>query len=47
MDVPPEFRNVGIRIEDDVMINKNMKVEILTKNCVKELDDLLELMNKK
>lgn len=47
MDVPEEFRGIGLRIEDDVMINKNMKVEILTSSCVKEPEELLKLIQGK
>ena len=47
MDVPEEYRGIGLRIEDDVMINKNMKVEILTSSCVKEPEELLKLIKDK
>lgn len=36
LDVPPEFRGIGIRIEDDILINEQCKVEVLTSSCVKE-----------
>lgn len=42
-DVPEEFRGMGLRIEDDVMINKNMKLEVLT-TSPKEPDDLIKLI---
>ncbi|KAH8396246.1 hypothetical protein KR222_006089 [Zaprionus bogoriensis] len=35
-DVPPEFRGIGIRIEDDILINEQSQVEVLTAGCVKE-----------
>lgn len=44
MDVPEEFRGMGLRIEDDVFINKDMKVEVLTSSCVKEPDELIKLI---
>ncbi|KAG5683565.1 hypothetical protein PVAND_012838 [Polypedilum vanderplanki] len=45
-DVPEEFRGLGLRIEDDVMVNNQMKIEILT-NSVKEPDELLKLIKNK
>jgi Xaa-Pro aminopeptidase len=45
MDVPEEFRGIGLRIEDDVFVNNNMKIEVLTRNCKKEPEELLELLN--
>ncbi|XP_017963761.1 xaa-Pro aminopeptidase 3 [Drosophila navojoa] len=44
-DVPAEFRGIGIRIEDDVLINEKGQVEVLTASCVKErraLEDLFK-----
>lgn len=44
-DVPSEFRGIGIRIEDDVLINEKGQVEVLTASCVKErraLEDLFK-----
>lgn len=43
-DVPTEFRGIGVRIEDDVLI-KNGSVEILTNKCVKEINELIALIN--
>lgn len=43
-DVPKEFRGIGLRIEDDILITDDMKVEVLTKNCVKELVELEALI---
>lgn len=47
MDVPEEFRGIGLRIEDDVFVNKDLKIEVLTANCKKEPDELLKLLNEK
>lgn len=46
-DVPEEFRGLGLRIEDDVMVTENMKLEILTEKCIKETGDLLKLLGEK
>lgn len=46
-DVPEEFRGIGLRIEDDVIVNENMKLEVLTNKCVRETSDLINLMNQK
>ncbi|XP_053949572.1 xaa-Pro aminopeptidase 3 [Anastrepha ludens] len=35
-DVPKEFRGIGIRIEDDVLITSDNNVEVLTAECIKE-----------
>jgi Xaa-Pro aminopeptidase len=43
-DVPEEFRGLGVRIEDDVFINQDMKLEILTSKCVKDTNELLKLV---
>ncbi|XP_017851606.1 xaa-Pro aminopeptidase 3 [Drosophila busckii] len=42
-DVPPEFRGIGIRIEDDIVINEQGRVEVLTDSCVKERRALEQL----
>ncbi|SPP78499.1 xaa-Pro aminopeptidase 3 [Drosophila guanche] len=42
-DVPPEFRGIGIRIEDDLLINKDSAVEVLTAECIKERRSLEQL----
>ncbi|CRK89593.1 CLUMA_CG003262, isoform A [Clunio marinus] len=44
-DVPEEFRGLGLRIEDDVLVTPNMKIEILTSQCAKETADLLKSVN--
>jgi Xaa-Pro aminopeptidase len=44
-DVPEEFRGLGVRIEDDVYVNQDMKLEILTEKCLKNTEELLELVN--
>lgn len=46
-DVPEEFRGLGLRIEDDVMVSANMKLEVLTSKCVKEPSDLIKLISEK
>ncbi|KAJ6637107.1 Xaa-Pro aminopeptidase 3 [Pseudolycoriella hygida] len=35
-DVPEEFRGIGIRIEDDVLVTSDNNIEVLTKACVKD-----------
>ena len=37
---PPEFHGIGIRIEDDVFIEKNNKFTVLTQKCPKEIVDI-------
>lgn len=39
-DVPEEFRGIGIRVEDDVLLNENGTLEILTASCLKEINDI-------
>ncbi|XP_031627158.1 xaa-Pro aminopeptidase 3-like [Contarinia nasturtii] len=43
-DIPQEFRGIGIRIEDDVLYTDN-GVEILTKDCIKEINELKKLLS--
>lgn len=43
MEVPAEFRGIGIRIEDDVLITDGRRVEVLTDECVKDPNELLRL----
>ena len=43
--MPQEFRGVGIRIEDDVLITDD-GVLVLTDACVKEVDDIEALVGK-
>ncbi|VVC92438.1 unnamed protein product [Leptidea sinapis] len=43
--VPPEFRGLGIRIEDDVLITSSGPV-VLTNTCVKEVDDIEAIVGK-
>lgn len=45
-NVPAEFRGIGIRIEDDVLYTDN-GVEILTKDCIKEVSELEKLISNK
>ncbi|MBS1494538.1 MAG: aminopeptidase P family protein [Bacteroidetes bacterium] len=42
-DVPKKYWGIGVRIEDDVVIGKNGCLN-LTKNAVKEIDDIERLM---
>ncbi|XP_036318528.1 xaa-Pro aminopeptidase 3 isoform X2 [Rhagoletis pomonella] len=42
-DVPKEFRGIGIRIEDDVLITSDHNVEVLTAECVKERREIENL----
>lgn len=44
-DVPEEFRGIGIRIEDNILITNDNNVEVLTANCYKETNDLENLRN--
>lgn len=44
-DVPEQFRGLGLRIEDDVVVTANMKLDVLTSKCVKETSDLVKLIN--
>lgn len=43
-DVPEEFRGIGIRIEDDVLITSDNSVEILTERCIKDPTSLTQLI---
>ncbi|XP_075155591.1 xaa-Pro aminopeptidase 3 isoform X2 [Haematobia irritans] len=47
LDVPEEFRGIGIRIEDDILINDENRIEVLTEKCKKEIIDLENLHKKK
>ena len=42
-DVPPEYRGIGIRIEDDILITETGN-ENLTSSVVKSADDIEALM---
>ena len=42
-NVPEQFWNIGIRIEDDVLITKTGN-EVLSKNAVKSVADIESLM---
>lgn len=44
-EVPEEFRGIGIRIEDDVLYGTN-GIEVLTKDCVKDISTLKKLLSK-
>ncbi|XP_059056542.1 xaa-Pro aminopeptidase 3-like [Achroia grisella] len=43
--VPPEFRGVGIRVEDDVLITEGDPL-VLTEACVKEVHDIEAIVGK-
>jgi len=43
-DVPEEFRGIGIRIEDDILISSDTQVEVLTEKCIKEPKKLENLI---
>ncbi|XP_055533419.1 xaa-Pro aminopeptidase 3-like [Wyeomyia smithii] len=43
-DVPEEFRGLGLRIEDDVLICPDGKIEVLTESCVKDLHQIEALV---
>lgn len=45
-DVPPEFRGIGIRIEDDVLMKYGGGIEVLTNSCIKEKTELKQLIAK-
>lgn len=45
MDVPKEFRGIGIRIEDDVLKTED-GIEVLTKDCIKDISELKEWLLK-
>lgn len=42
-NVPEEFRGLGIRIEDDCAILSDNTVEVLTRSCVKTVEDMVNL----
>lgn len=44
-DVPEEFRGLGLRIEDDVLILPDKQIEVLTESCVKDLRQLEALVS--
>lgn len=45
-DVPPEFRGIGIRIEDDILMKEDGAIEVLTNNCIKDKSELKQLIGK-
>lgn len=46
-NVPEEFRGIGIRIEDDCAILEDNSVEVLTRACAKEVDEIRGLKKTK
>ena len=45
-DIPAEYRGIGVRIEDDVLITSD-SYENLTASCPKSVTDIEKLMNSK
>lgn len=43
-DVPREFRGLGLRIEDDVLIKPDNQIEVLTEGCVKDIRQIEALI---
>lgn len=46
MKVPDEYKGIGVRIEDDILITDNGPV-VLTRNCPKEIDAIEALVNRR
>lgn len=44
--VPAEFRGIGIRIEDDVLYKED-GIEVLTENCIKNVNQLENLISQR
>lgn len=44
-DVPVEFRGMGVRIEDDVLIGEDGRADVLTAECVREPRELEALLH--
>ncbi|XP_070552673.1 xaa-Pro aminopeptidase 3-like [Ptychodera flava] len=44
-NAPSEYRGIGIRIEDDVLITKDGTAEILTSQCPKQVKDIENLFS--
>ena len=45
-NIKQEFKNIGVRIEDTILINGN-EPEVLTKDCPKDPHKIMELMKAK
>lgn len=45
-NVPAEFRGIGVRIEDDVAVLEDNSIEVLTRDCAKEVEAIRELKRK-
>ena len=41
--LPEEFRGIGVRIEDDILISGSGGIEILSRECPKTVQELEEL----
>lgn len=46
MKVPNEYKGIGVRIEDDVLITEDGPL-VLTRNCPKEIDAIEGLVNQR
>lgn len=44
VDIPQEYRGIGIRIEDDILITESEPV-VLSKSCPKHPDDIESIMS--
>ena len=42
-EIPPEYRGIGVRIEDDVLVTADGH-EVLTRDCPKEIAELEKLV---
>ena len=43
--VPPHFRGIGVRIEDDLLITNDNSCDVLSKGCPKTVHEIQELVN--
>jgi Xaa-Pro aminopeptidase len=44
-DIPEQFWNIGIRIEDDAIVNQDSGCEIITSGVPKTINDIESLMS--
>ena len=40
IEIPEEFKGSGIRIEDDILIEEGMGVQVLSKDCPSQIDEV-------
>jgi Xaa-Pro aminopeptidase len=45
-DIPEKYRNIGIRIEDDILVTKTGN-DVLSKDAVKTIADIEKMMARK